>query len=143
MEMAVAASPRFAYTCSQFLQVPPHNTLRVRLRMTCLKQAWNIFPASNCVSTAPSVALPFTSRKRKPSPSAFFGDEGSGKKTEERKKFITKEEEPEQYWQTKAEREGVNPMLTPLPYIAIFGLLTPFIILGIAFANGWIKMPAR
>ncbi|GAB2215096.1 hypothetical protein Drorol1_Dr00019471 [Drosera rotundifolia] len=57
------------------------------------------------------------------------------------KKFITKEQEPEQYWQTAGERKGENPMKTPIPYIIIFGMSTPFIILAIAFANGWIKMP--
>ncbi|KAH6764765.1 transmembrane protein [Perilla frutescens var. frutescens] len=56
-----------------------------------------------------------------------------------KKKFITKEQEPEQYWQTAGEREGENPMKTPLPYIIIFGMSTPFVILAIAFANGWIK----
>lgn len=45
------------------------------------------------------------------------------------------------YWQTAGEREGENPMATPLPYILIFGMSTPFIILAIAFANGWIKTP--
>ncbi|CAD6213553.1 unnamed protein product [Miscanthus lutarioriparius] len=60
-----------------------------------------------------------------------------------KKKFITREEEPEQYWQTAGEREGENPMMTPLPYIIIFGMSTPFVILAIAFANGWIKVPVR
>ncbi|XP_074592016.1 uncharacterized protein LOC141847825 [Curcuma longa] len=60
-----------------------------------------------------------------------------------KKKFITKEEEPDQYWQTAGEREGENPMKTPLPYIIIFGMSTPFVILAIAFANGWIKVPVR
>ncbi|CAA2999247.1 uncharacterized protein LOC111370344 [Olea europaea var. sylvestris] len=60
-----------------------------------------------------------------------------------KKKFITKEEEPEQYWQTAGEREGENPMKTPLPYIIIFGMSTPFVILAIAFANGWVKVPVR
>ncbi|KAF8409731.1 hypothetical protein HHK36_005810 [Tetracentron sinense] len=59
-----------------------------------------------------------------------------------KKKFITREEEPEQYWQTAGEREGENPMKTPLPYIIIFGMSTPFVILAIAFANGWIKCVA-
>ncbi|XP_021766347.1 uncharacterized protein LOC110730830 [Chenopodium quinoa] len=58
-----------------------------------------------------------------------------------KRKFITKEQEPEQYWQTAGEREGENPMATPLPYFFIFGMSTPFIILAIAFANGWIKTP--
>ncbi|XP_015900725.3 uncharacterized protein LOC107433866 [Ziziphus jujuba] len=60
-----------------------------------------------------------------------------------KKKFITREEEPEQYWQTAGEREGENPMKTPLPYIIIFGMSTPFVILAIGFANGWIKVPVR
>ncbi|KAL5540249.1 hypothetical protein UlMin_044489 [Ulmus minor] len=60
-----------------------------------------------------------------------------------KKKFITREQEPEQYWQTAGEREGENPMKTPLPYIIIFGMSTPFVILAIAFANGWVKVPVR
>ncbi|KAK4429228.1 hypothetical protein Salat_1223100 [Sesamum alatum] len=70
------------------------------------------------------------------------GGEGELKKGG-KKKFITKEEEPQQYWQTAGEREGENPMKTPLPYIIIFGMSTPFVILAIAFANGWIKVPIR
>ncbi|PQQ20745.1 uncharacterized protein Pyn_26341 [Prunus yedoensis var. nudiflora] len=58
-------------------------------------------------------------------------------------KIITREQEPEQYWQTAGEREGENPMMTPLPYIIIFGMSTPFVILAIAFANGWVKVPVR
>ncbi|XVF21154.1 hypothetical protein REPUB_Repub12eG0066200 [Reevesia pubescens] len=70
--------------------------------------------------------------------------EGEGElKPKGKKKFITRDEEPEQYWQTAGEREGENPMKTPLPYIIIFGMSTPFVILAIAFANGWIKVPVR
>ncbi|KAG5551368.1 hypothetical protein RHGRI_009696 [Rhododendron griersonianum] len=47
------------------------------------------------------------------------------------------------YWQTAGERKGENPMSTPIPYIIIFGMSTPFVILAIAFANGWIKAPVR
>lgn len=47
------------------------------------------------------------------------------------------------FWQTAGEREGENPMKTPLPYIIIFGMSTPFVILAIAFVNGWIKVPVR
>ncbi|XP_047090894.1 uncharacterized protein LOC124702778 [Lolium rigidum] len=74
--------------------------------------------------------------------SARLGGGGDGEaKSDGEKKFITREEEPEQYWQTAGERKGENPMMTPLPYIVIFGFSTPFIILAIAFANGWIKAP--
>ncbi|KAM3235620.1 putative protein isoform X1 [Capsicum annuum] len=70
------------------------------------------------------------------------GGEGDVK-NDGKKKFITKEEEPEQYWQSAGERAGENPMKTPLPYIIIFGMSTPFVILAVAFANGWIKVPIR
>ncbi|KAL3698292.1 hypothetical protein R1sor_012368 [Riccia sorocarpa] len=68
--------------------------------------------------------------------------DGDSKKAD-KKKFITKEQEPEQYWQTADEREGKNPMATPLPYILILSILSPFIILAVAFANNWIKIPVR
>ncbi|XP_057526954.1 uncharacterized protein LOC130806060 [Amaranthus tricolor] len=71
------------------------------------------------------------------------GDDATEPKKDGKRKFITREQEPEQYWQTAGEREGENPMSTPLPYILIFGMSTPFIILAIAFANGWIKAPIR
>ncbi|XP_078430069.1 uncharacterized protein LOC144702074 [Wolffia australiana] len=71
------------------------------------------------------------------------GGGGDDAKKASKKKFITREQEPEQYWQTAGEREGENPMKTPLPYIIIFGMSTPFIILAVAFANGWIKVPIR
>ncbi|CAN6292767.1 unnamed protein product [Urochloa humidicola] len=74
--------------------------------------------------------------------SAKLGGDGE-LKPQGKKKFITREEEPEQYWQTAGEREGENPMMSPLPYIIIFGMSTPFVILAIAFANGWIKVPVR
>ncbi|KAH7844130.1 hypothetical protein Vadar_024641 [Vaccinium darrowii] len=66
------------------------------------------------------------------------GGEGDVKQGE-KKKFITKDQEPEEYWQTAGERKGENPMSTPIPYIIIFGMSTPFVILAVAFANGWIK----
>ncbi|OAY78381.1 hypothetical protein ACMD2_19228, partial [Ananas comosus] len=81
-----------------------------------------------------------TARKPTGIHAALGGGDGELKRGE-KKKFITREEEPDQYWQTAGEREGENPMKTPLPYIIIFGMSTPFVILAIAFANGWIKVP--
>ncbi|BFI28703.1 hypothetical protein MPTK2_2g22260 [Marchantia polymorpha subsp. ruderalis] len=81
-------------------------------------------------------------------PSALFdrgngtGNDGEAKK-DDKKKFITKEQEPEQYWQTADERDGKNPMASPLPYILILSILSPFLILAVAFANNWIKVPIR
>lgn len=98
---------------------------------------------------ATTFATPLTASKRgarlvskRSRISAQLGGGGGGDgEAKPDKKFITREEEPEQYWQTAGERKGENPMMTPLPYIIIFGFSTPFIILAIAFANGWIKAP--
>lgn len=102
----------------------------------------------NPSSFLPPLPSPFSSPKPRPTASRFkllanLGGGDAETKKGGKKKFITKEEEPEQYWQTAGEREGENPMKTPLPYIIIFGMSTPFVILAIAFANGWVKVPVR
>ncbi|XP_022759850.1 uncharacterized protein LOC111306202 [Durio zibethinus] len=74
---------------------------------------------------------------------ANLGEAEGEVKPKGKRKFITRDEEPEEFWQTAGEREGENPMKTPLPYIIIFGMSTPFVILAIAFVNGWIKVPVR
>ncbi|KAK9924341.1 hypothetical protein M0R45_032718 [Rubus argutus] len=99
-------------------------------------------------SQSPLYPLSFTSisPKRRANNFKVHADLGGGDaepKKGGKKKFITREQEPEQYWQTAGEREGENPMMTPLPYIIIFGMSTPFVILAIGFANGWIKVPIR
>ncbi|XP_012830152.1 PREDICTED: uncharacterized protein LOC105951291 [Erythranthe guttata] len=107
-------------------------------------------PTNKLFSRPPLQPAQYTNKRRRLQQqftiSANLGGGGGGEgelKKEDKKKFITKEQEPEQYWQTAGEREGENPMSTPLPYIIIFGMSTPFIILAIAFANGWIKAPIR
>lgn len=67
--------------------------------------------------------------------------EGFGEEPTKKKKGIKRDDEPEQYWQSEAERAGKGPMQTLLPWLAILGILMPFLILGIAFANGFIKTP--
>lgn len=57
----------------------------------------------------------------------------------QKRKFITREEEPEEFWQSKDEREGKSPMKDPLAISAIIGLLVPFVILGIGIATGYIE----
>ncbi|KAK1389153.1 5'-AMP-activated protein kinase beta-2 subunit protein [Heracleum sosnowskyi] len=96
----------------------------------------------------PPLALSHSALSSTTKPKLFriFAEPGGGEQgdlKQKDKKFITKEQEPEQYWQTAGEREGENPMSTPLPYIILFGMSTPFIILAIAFLNGWIKTPIR
>ncbi|KAL1812973.1 hypothetical protein ACET3Z_023038 [Daucus carota] len=105
-----------------------------------------ILPFSTKLS--PPLALPHTvaSPRTKTKQFRIYAEPGGGEQADLKqkdKKFITKEQEPEQYWQTAGEREGENPMSTPLPYIILFGMSTPFIILAIAFLNGWIKAPIR
>uniref|UniRef100_A0A7N0VMQ7 Transmembrane protein n=1 Tax=Kalanchoe fedtschenkoi TaxID=63787 RepID=A0A7N0VMQ7_KALFE len=95
-------------------------------------------------SSSPALPLPPKTPQLRFKIQANLGGSGEADaKKAAKKKFITKEEEPQQYWQTAGEREGENPMKTPLPYIIIFGMSTPFIILAVAFANGWIKIPVR
>ncbi|KAK4279094.1 hypothetical protein QN277_016849 [Acacia crassicarpa] len=102
----------------------------------------------NPSSSSPSLLNPFfTLPRTRPLRFKLHARLGGGEDSEDKKggkkKFITRDEEPQQYWQTAGEREGENPMKTPLPYIIIFGMSTPFVILAIAFANGWIKVPVR
>ncbi|CAL9053479.1 uncharacterized protein LOC135635444 [Musa acuminata AAA Group] len=96
-------------------------------------------------SSFPRFSFPSLSAARIIKPARIYANLGGadGEAKPAKKKFITREEEPDQYWQTAGERKGENPMKTPLPYIIIFGMSTPFVILAIAFANGWIKMPMK
>lgn len=56
------------------------------------------------------------------------------------KKFITREEEPEEYWTSKAEREGESPMKDPMAWIGLTGIFLPFVILGVAIAVGYVEV---
>ncbi|KAK9901542.1 hypothetical protein WJX75_001376 [Coccomyxa subellipsoidea] len=58
------------------------------------------------------------------------------------KKTLSREEEPDQYWQTASERKGENPLKDPLAIIGIVSILLPFIILGIAIATGIVDVNA-
>ncbi|XP_021275059.1 uncharacterized protein LOC110409887 [Herrania umbratica] len=111
---------------------------------SCLRTQIPVFPKSSSPPSACPCAL--GSQKTRVHQFKVHANLGEGEgelKPKGKRKFITREEEPEQYWQTAGEREGENPMMTPLPYIIIFGMSTPFVILAIAFANGWIKVPVR
>lgn len=57
-----------------------------------------------------------------------------------KKKFLTREEEPEEYWTSKAERDGESPMKDPMAWIGIGGILLPFVILGVAVAVGYVDL---
>ncbi|XP_042449762.1 uncharacterized protein LOC122034533 [Zingiber officinale] len=110
------------------------------LSISALANAF-LFPKSHLLLSSHPAPAP-TTRRRITKPGQIHAKMG-GETKPGKKKFITREEEPDQYWQTAGEREGENPMRTPLPYIIIFGMSTPFVILAIAFANGWIKVPVR
>ncbi|KAK8919159.1 hypothetical protein KSP39_PZI021301 [Platanthera zijinensis] len=102
-----------------------------------------VFSVQPCVSFMLSSSPAILTRNRRKFEIHAKSGGRDGKTESPEKKFITREEEPKQYWQTAGEREGENPMKTPLPYIIIFGMSTPFVILAIAFVNGWIKVPIR
>ncbi|XP_038703559.1 uncharacterized protein LOC119999860 [Tripterygium wilfordii] len=119
-------------------------TVKMAARLALSSPLTNQIPV---LSNPKSPSHNLSSPKTRPSHFRVQANSGGGDdgeiKSKGKRKFITREEEPEQYWQTAGEREGENPMKTPLPYIIIFGMSTPFVILAIAFANGWVKVPAR
>lgn len=57
-------------------------------------------------------------------------------------KKLFREAEPDQYWQTKAEADGQNPIKDPMAIVGILGLLSPFLILGAAIAFGAVDVSA-
>jgi hypothetical protein len=67
-------------------------------------------------------------------PSATGGDE------EPVEPKLTRETEPDQYWQTPSEAKGESPVKDPLAIIGILGIFFPFILLGIAIATGYVDV---
>ncbi|KAL3142408.1 hypothetical protein ABBQ38_002743 [Trebouxia sp. C0009 RCD-2024] len=68
---------------------------------------------------------------------------GSGEDTKKTnfkdKGFISAEEEPDEFWKTKAESKGgLAPLKDPIAIVGILGILLPFVILGIAIATGYV-----
>eukprot|EP00467_Chlorarachnion_reptans_P014676 CAMPEP_0114511658 /NCGR_PEP_ID=MMETSP0109-20121206/14523_1 /TAXON_ID=29199 /ORGANISM="Chlorarachnion reptans, Strain CCCM449" /LENGTH=68 /DNA_ID=CAMNT_0001691217 /DNA_START=330 /DNA_END=536 /DNA_ORIENTATION=- len=53
---------------------------------------------------------------------------------------ISREDEPEDYWMSKDEKDGKSPFEDPLAWAAIAGILVPFIILGIAIGVGYVPI---
>lgn len=47
---------------------------------------------------------------------------------------IRREDEPDEYWSSKGEREGKNPMSDPLAQIGVLAILFPFIFLAVGEA---------
>eukprot|EP00891_Asterochloris_glomerata_P006446 jgi/Astpho2/6446/Aster-08291 len=57
------------------------------------------------------------------------------------KKFLTAEEEPDEFFQTKSEKKGgLAPAKDPLALMGILGILFPFLILGVAIASGYVDL---
>ncbi|GFR52267.1 hypothetical protein Agub_g14802 [Astrephomene gubernaculifera] len=72
---------------------------------------------------------------------ALLGPDGKpGGQNSNQKKFITRDEEPEEYWSSKGERAGANPLQDPLAMIGILAIFFPFIFLGIAIASGYVDL---
>ncbi|EFJ48770.1 hypothetical protein VOLCADRAFT_104607 [Volvox carteri f. nagariensis] len=71
---------------------------------------------------------------------ALLGPDGKPGADGAKKKFITREEEPEQYWSSKGEQDGANPLKDPLAIIGILAIFFPFIFLAVAVAAGYIDL---
>jgi len=57
-----------------------------------------------------------------------------------KRKFITREEEPDEYWRSKGEREGANPLADPIAIIGLIAIFAPFVILGVAVGVGYVDL---
>jgi hypothetical protein len=55
---------------------------------------------------------------------------------------LTRESEPEEAWGSKIERAGGNPMNDPVAILGAFGILFPFVLLGVLIATGVIDVNA-
>lgn len=56
------------------------------------------------------------------------------------RKFLSRDEEPEEYWSSKGERAGSNPLSDPLAVIGILAIFFPFFLLLLAVATGYIDL---
>ncbi|KAG2454891.1 hypothetical protein HYH02_000722 [Chlamydomonas schloesseri] len=100
-------------------------------------------PASSAVARslrARDVATAPRAARRSLRARALLGPDGKPGTTSGQKKFISREEEPEQYWSSKGEAEGANPMKDPLAIIGVLAIFFPFIFLAIAVAAGYIDL---
>eukprot|EP00199_Chlamydomonas_sp_CCMP681_P003282 CAMPEP_0119106054 /NCGR_PEP_ID=MMETSP1180-20130426/3858_1 /TAXON_ID=3052 ORGANISM="Chlamydomonas cf sp, Strain CCMP681" /NCGR_SAMPLE_ID=MMETSP1180 /ASSEMBLY_ACC=CAM_ASM_000741 /LENGTH=182 /DNA_ID=CAMNT_0007091287 /DNA_START=32 /DNA_END=581 /DNA_ORIENTATION=+ len=52
------------------------------------------------------------------------------------KTVLLREEEPDEYWVSKSEKAGANPLKDPMAIVGIVSILLPFIFLLIAVATG-------
>lgn len=54
---------------------------------------------------------------------------------------LTRDNEPEEAWGSKFEKDGKNPMQDPLALIGVGAILFPFFLLGVFVATGVIEIP--
>ncbi|KAL0031658.1 hypothetical protein WJX77_012079 [Trebouxia sp. C0004] len=75
---------------------------------------------------------------------AKLGGGSEGDKERSKKAFISAEEEPDEFFITKAESAGgLAPLKDPIAIVGILGILLPFVILGIAIATGYVDTAPR
>ncbi|KAK9842109.1 hypothetical protein WJX84_003824 [Apatococcus fuscideae] len=67
-------------------------------------------------------------------------DEVRRSSDEEDKKALVRDEEPDEFWRSKTEAKGANPLKDPLAIIGIASILLPFFILGLAIATGFVDL---
>merc|ERR1712157_3224 len=61
-------------------------------------------------------------------------------RAEPKKGGLTREEEPEEYWMDANTKAGKSPMQDPLAIIGVIAIFSPFVILAIAYASGYIEL---
>ncbi|KAL6746766.1 hypothetical protein V8C86DRAFT_2932261 [Haematococcus lacustris] len=90
-----------------------------------------------CVRNSVSSRRPAPGRKDCVRVLALGTPPSDGKKDQ---KFISREEEPDQYWVSKSEKAGANPFKDPLALIGILAIFFPFIFVLIAIGVGAIDV---
>lgn len=85
---------------------------------------------------------PSPSRPLSPLSTPLSPSPGGGGGGTEPKKTLKREEEPDQYWQSKIERSGKSPLSDPAAIVGILAIFFPFVILGIAIATGYVDVSA-
>eukprot|EP00195_Chlamydomonas_chlamydogama_P015485 CAMPEP_0202897962 /NCGR_PEP_ID=MMETSP1392-20130828/6587_1 /ASSEMBLY_ACC=CAM_ASM_000868 /TAXON_ID=225041 /ORGANISM="Chlamydomonas chlamydogama, Strain SAG 11-48b" /LENGTH=115 /DNA_ID=CAMNT_0049583739 /DNA_START=69 /DNA_END=416 /DNA_ORIENTATION=- len=71
-----------------------------------------------------------TRSRKQVTTTALLGPDG------DKKKFLTREEEPEQYWSSPGEKDGGNPFKDPIAIIGIVAILFPFLFVLVAIGTG-------
>ena len=90
--------------------------------------------ASSAAKRRPVTNNPFPPHTQ-PTHAQAGDDEGQGDRV-----TLSREEEPEEYWVSAAEKKGANPFKDPLAWVGVAAILLPFALLGAAIATGLVDV---